>query len=690
MARTEKTLLRAALLSGGGILWDRRGRVRMGIREDAFDGLDGDAPDFLRLAATHLAGMYATDAGVAVDREADEPTTATKPEDRFAAADGQLCWAPPGPEAGVPVVLAATSHLLEGLRRTALEMRRMGRTTMPVVDAGDVTYVGPLLEPEGSPCMACVQRQIAPNRQVDVLLNETDVDLATRTRLRRTALSAWGRYGSAVRDTILEVDDAGVVLVHHHVRSFEDCPVCGGGGVDRNVTPPPLRSVPSVPGSDTGSRVSHPDVAYAQLQNLVSPLTGAVRHVHEVDTGAAGLIHVYTAGHAVHLDSRSLRDFLRDGRDCSGGKGGSAAQARVSALCEALERFSAVYRGGEEDTRGSQAEVPGALDPADLLLFSEAQYSNRTVWNQTTTSAFQWVPEPFDQRAEVEWSRVWSLSSGTEAFVPTSMLYFGFRGPDARFGTADSNGLAAGQTLEEAVLQGFLELVERDAVALWWYNRTRHPAVDVGTFGDDYVERVFCHYENIGRRAWVLDLTSDLGIPVFVAISGRVGAAAPEIIFGFGAHLDPSIALRRCVTEMNQMLATVRRPPEARRGQLRGEFDDALKWWEEATFEEHAYLVPSGSSVGREQAAHGYEPSGDILGDVRACLEIARRHELEVYVRDMTRSDLGLPVVKVMAPGLRSFWRRLAPGRLYDAPVATGRLERRLSEAEMNPVSLFV
>ena len=55
------------------------------------------------------------------------------------------------------------------------------------------------------------------------------------------------------------------------------------------------------------------------------------------------------------------------------------------------------------------------------------------------------------------------------------MLYFG-PGPDGVPAApwADSNGNAAGSSPEDAVVQGFLELVERDAVALWWYNRTRH------------------------------------------------------------------------------------------------------------------------------------------------------------------------------------------------------------------------
>lgn len=689
--RRTPVTLRPALLPGGAVLCDEHGRVKIGVRERAFEALGSAAPDFLRLAVAHLAGMHAVQAGLVVPSAVDAALALPAPAEPTMEEPGERLPDASHAPGDSTVIISATSYLNGDLRHAALDVRASGGDVLPVVVDGDVTYVGPLLEPDRSPCIVCVQRCVAPNRQTDALLERPAPGETERERLRQTARSWWHRRSSVPTDTILEIDGAGREVARHQVRRFDDCPVCGHPATRRNGAPPRLHSASSRPGSDTGARVSHPDEVYARFEHLVSPLTGAVRHVREVDTGAPGLIHVYTAGHAVRLGASSLGEFMRDGRDHSGGKGGSAAQARVSALCEALERFSSVFRGDEVDAAGTRCDVEGALDPSDFLLFSNAQYAAREAWNRKTTSGFQKVPEPFDERAEVAWSRVWSLISEREAYVPTALLYLGFRGPGAHFCNADSNGLAAGQTLEEAVLQGFLELVERDAIALWWYNRTRQPAVDVESYDDDYLRRVFRHYGSIGRRAWVLDLTSDLGIPVHVAVSARVDEAGPpEIIFGFGAHLDPSIALRRCVTEMNQMLATVMRPPEQRRGQLRGEFDDALEWWANAGLEGHPYLVPAGPPVSHEDASRAYRPTGDILDDVMSCLDIAHQHGLEVYVRDMTRSDLGLPVVKVLVPGLRHFWRRLAPGRLYEVPVTMGRLGARLAEGEMNPVSVFV
>jgi ribosomal protein S12 methylthiotransferase accessory factor len=61
-----------------------------------------------------------------------------------------------------------------------------------------------------------------------------------------------------------------------------------------------------------------------------------------------------------------------------------------------------------------------------------------------------------------------------------------------------------------------------------------------------------------------------------------------------------------------------------------------------------------------------------------------------MLVLDQTRADIGLPVVKVIVPGLRHFWARYAPGRLYDVPVRLGWLDRPLREDELNPIAMFL
>jgi ribosomal protein S12 methylthiotransferase accessory factor len=179
---------------------------------------------------------------------------------------------------------------------------------------------------------------------------------------------------------------------------------------------------------------------------------------------------------------------------------------------------------------------------------------------------------------------------------------------------------------------------------------------------------------------WALDITSDLGIPTVVALSRRVDGAPEKIIQGYGCHLDPSIAVSRALTEMNQMLMLVDRTP------INPSFDpDNERWFRSATVANQPYLLPDpdapATALDRPRAW-----SGDIAADVARCVDIVAAHGLETLVLDQTRPDIELNVVKVVVPGLRHFWARFAPGRLYDVPVQLGWLPRRLTEAELNPI----
>ncbi len=75
----------------------------------------------------------------------------------------------------------------------------------------------------------------------------------------------------------------------------------------------------------------------------------------------------------------------------------------------------------------------------------------------------------------------------------------------------------------------------------------------------------------------------------------------------------------------------------------------------------------------------------DTREQVIRCVSTVRRKGLDFLVLDQTRPDIGVPVVRVIVPGLRHFYRRFAPGRLYNVPVKLGLRDRPLSEDELNP-----
>lgn len=639
--------------------WARTGRVNV---------LDLGAPTVDVLAAT----LRAT--GPAVD-------VVTEPE-----ADGLLVVAP--------------GNVLDPRLATLT-----GRSWVLVRPHGNVLVLGPHFVPGETGCWECLRQRWAANEQLENYLAAERPDVgrvssaraalpaaaATLAGLLAVELAAIAATGRSERITgkAVTLDTRDHATASHALVRQPQCPACGEPDVVLKADPRiVLTSQQRRFAEDGGHRVATPQETFDRLQHHVSPLLGAVTGITSLDDQDNGVTFSYGAGHNFALGTKSIVSLRKNLRGQSGGKGRTEIQAKVSAICEAIERYSGVWRGDRPVHAASYAQLGAerALHPRKLLLFSEEQYRTRAEFNARGGAGLHWVPRPLAEDATLDWTTGWSLTHDRPREVPAAYCWFGH--PDmARLGysACDANGCASGNTLEEAILQGFCELAERDAIAIWWYNRTPRPGVDLDALGDEWLDRVRAFYAaQLRRSLWVLDVTADLPVPCYVAVSHRLDSEVEDPIVGFGAHLDPTVALRRAVTEVNQFLPSlVRRNPD---GTTQYGLNDpeSLHWFTTARIAQQPWLAPSGSV---ELPADG--STGDIAADVRRCVEIAASAGLEVVVVDQSRPELELPVARVLVPGLRHFWRRLGPGRLYDVPAALGRTPRAASEHDVNPYSVF-
>jgi oxazoline/thiazoline synthase len=407
----------------------------------------------------------------------------------------------------------------------------------------------------------------------------------------------------------------------------------------------------------------------------VSPLTGVVSRLERIEADLP-LNTNYFAAHNFSAPARSVNQLRAGLGGGSFGKGSTAEQGEASALMEAIERYSGIFQGDEIRVMRRFTDFPSgeAILPNDVLLYSEAQYARQEASTFGGGDESPPAPAPFDPSAKIEWSPVWSLREERFRYLPTGLLYF-FYGPGFQ---ADSNGCAAGNTVGEAVVQGFLELVERDAYAIWWYNRLQRREVDLSQFDDSYIRDLQTQLAESKRRLWVLDVTSDLGIPTYVAITHWTQNGAENIEFGSGAHFDARIALLRALTELNQFLAL------GLMGGGTGE-KSSLDGTTPLRLENYPYLMPSDQPPVRLSSDSKFGRL-DVREQVSACVRIASQQGLDFLVLDQTRPDIKVPVVRVIVPGLRHFYRRFAPGRLYDVPTKLRLRDRPLSEDELNPI----
>jgi ribosomal protein S12 methylthiotransferase accessory factor len=478
-------------------------------------------------------------------------------------------------------------------------------------------------------------------------------------------------------DHIISLDLLDASIAKHHVAARPQCPSCGRKKLrDPRRAPVPIE-LPAggkLVMTSGGYRSVSPRDTVARFRKHVSPLTGVVSVLERIDADLPMNTNYY-AGHNFSAPARTI-DELREGLSGgSFGKGSTPEQGEASGLMEAMERYSGIYQGDEiRVTRRFTDFPPGdAIVPNDVMLFSAAQFARERA-SITNAIEARTLPDPFDRSARIEWTPVWSLRDQRFRYLPTSLMYFFYRGPGEI--NADSNGCAAGNTLPEAIVQGFLEVVERDSYAIWWYNRVRRSEVDLGQFDDSYIRDLRTQLADNGRRLWVLDITNDVGIPGFVAIAHWVDDGRENVEFGSGAHFDPRIAVLRALTELNQFLSIgLMGGGEGKKETLDGTTPFRLQ--------DHPYLVPAGTPAPQPRSNFNRLDTREQVG---ACVEAARRIGLDFLVLDQTRPDIGVPVVRVIVPGMRHFYRRFAPGRLYDVPVKLGWLDRPTPESELNPI----
>jgi ribosomal protein S12 methylthiotransferase accessory factor len=330
----------------------------------------------------------------------------------------------------------------------------------------------------------------------------------------------------------------------------------------------------------------------------------------------------------------------------SNGKGLTRDHARVSALMEAIELWHAEEAppGGFVRTSAGELRSQGVafLDPRRL-----AASDTQVHW---------------DEARRVDWSEGRDLEGGERVLVPGSFVSFV---GTPRLHATSTNGLASGNHVVEATLHALYELVERDAAAELLGSqvlpiRERCRVLDLASIRmpllADAVERI----QRSGSRLVVLAVPSPVPVYTFWAVLMNPSSWISGSTFntGWGTHLDVGVALARAVTEAAQSRATMIHG--AREDVLaKAVFRDAVQARSTKAWRFFEELRPDTTLEALLDPA--VEGSDDLESNLTFLVRrlTAAGHRL---VRcDLTRPDLGVPVVKVVSPTLR-LRQETAPG----------------------------
>jgi bacteriocin biosynthesis cyclodehydratase domain-containing protein len=385
---------------------------------------------------------------------------------------------------------------------------------------GRTIWIGPIFQPGRTGCMACLQDRLRLNRQVedyvvrktgDASYHMTSVGsspafarLGATWAAQEVALWLAGRIDRLEgRLLSLTFGPNGLEVSTHVLVRRPQCAVCGDPELARKPVPISLGQTRLELPMEPGDRIESTDATLRRLDHHISPITGVVTSLFDLGKDPDGLAHCYGATHSISLGPDSIYWLRHSLRSRTGGKGATESQARASAVCEAIERYCGVFRNDLPRLRSSYAALRDrAVHPDQCLNFSSQQYEHREELNADNQEGyFHLVPRRFPEDLEIDWVPLWSLTQENIRYLPAALCYYGHPDVEQHFYcAADANGCAAGNVLEEAILHAFLEVVERDSAAIWWYNRLTRPEIDLDSTQDPYIARVRARYARQGRE----------------------------------------------------------------------------------------------------------------------------------------------------------------------------------------------
>ena len=407
-------------------------------------------------------------------------------------------------------------------------------------------------------------------------------------------------------------------------------------------------------------------------------IKGTYRVKDPVDTYDSNEEKLRTAGitritEITHLDRVKIPVFssIRPTAQSGGvsvyaGKGATVEQARASAMMEGFERYSAEKQDIDQEkisiSTYNEIKNESVLNPNDLLL--PKSFENQNIEMQ-----------------KLEWIEAEEIISESPILVPANAVFHPYipnreiKPSAMAMFKGNTNGLASGNVIEEAVLHGIFEVVERDAWSIFELTKRNKKQIDLDTIENETVSELVEKFTEQGIKIKLMDITADLKIPTIVASADdTVLKDAALLTLGVGTHLNPEIAAIRALSEVAQSRAT----------QIHGTREDTVRadFMRKAGYENMKrtnkdYFVEEDEKINLSDIEN--KITGSIKKDIEVSIEEVQKAGLDkVIYYDLTREEIGVNVARVIIPKAELYCldeERLGNRALeYDRKVRLGKI----------------
>ncbi len=388
----------------------------------------------------------------------------------------------------------------------------------------------------------------------------------------------------------------------------------------------------------------------------------------------------YFIKYSVRLsDTILLSDADKSVGKIAGGSDLEPERALMKALGEAIERYClGIYRE-KNFLRSSRAQIGD--EAIDLNLF--ATLANK----QRKLAEFQrWR---FNDGSIFQWDKCFSLIDKRPIFIPAQLIYVPYKyiPKEPIIQLPISTGAAAGCSLEEALYRGICEVVERDAFMITYLNKISPPIIDLASSQDSRLKKILTLFERYNLGLYVLDITTDIGLPtVLVIVIDRTGIG-PAVSVGTKTSLNILEAIIGAIYETQKTRLWIRGEMDkgynledikSRADKIKNFIDRGLFWSPLEMIKKIEFLFH-----GPQKKISNMEFSDlslDYQTNYQKILSLFIKKEIPLYVKDLTIKEvdaLGFKVVKVIIPQFHPLYlweqfRYLEGKRLHQSSSSKG------------------
>ncbi|MGI9273924.1 MAG: TOMM precursor leader peptide-binding protein [Endozoicomonas sp.] len=461
------------------------------------------------------------------------------------------------------VIVTLASEAQYFLKEVSAYIQQQGFRTLYGTIDGLESWLGPVVVPGETACWNCLRLRrlgAAANPELSHAL-ENSVLENRQTHRGRSMLSPMAAVnGQQLAMEALKLlldytasDLYSQVSVHNLITNKADshgiipvpgCDVCNGTVevVDDETSEEPAATVVSEQKTNPLNQLSSLEELKKLFKGWVDPVTGIIRHLNghlghlpDFPITASASVSTFTEG---QFDPRGMGQV-------GSGKGLDEISAHISAIGEAIERYSAARFDKSKLKYASINQLDGPyLDPEDLVLYGKKQYQSQ---------GFPFVP--WRRKQKIHWVKGRSLGKDEPVWVPALVSYFNFSCPyEEQFSQVSSNGLAAGQDNDDAAIRACYELIERDAMMLSWYAQLPCQRLHIDSQYEGKMRLLIDEITSKGVQLELYLLDVGLHVPTVVCLAFGDGRYTPAVSVALSCHGDIHVAMRKALLEQGHVM----------------------------------------------------------------------------------------------------------------------------------------